>query len=512
MADLYLVFVHGWSVDDLSTYGQLPIRLRNEFAARGINTVVRQIWLGQYISFRDEVRLPDISRAFQAAVNQQLSDIVQSRSRFICITHSTGAPVIRDWWDRFYRTTAQACPMSHLIMLAPANFGSALAQLGKSKLSQLKFWLHGEQPGQGILDWLELGSAESWELNSTWIKLSGLPTGPAQFYPFVIIGQSIDRNFYDHLNRYTGELGSDGVVRSAAANLNATLITIEQTFIRNDDGAIQDQPSPPVINFYTAPSSAFRIVTHRSHSGNTMGIITSVGLNPSPDPGERETIDAIILCTQISNDSQYETLRDAFDQATVAVQAEERLEIVPTGPFAIFTRHFIHDHFCMVIFRVRDSQGYPISDFKLVFTGPDDNPNHLPEGFFADRQQNQLTNEVVTYFVNYDVLKGSDAVKDPSGNVIRPATPGIKELGLEVTAQPATGFVRYMPLKLTADESFFQKMVKPNATILIDIVLQRLVSDQVFLNKGPIVAMPQDGSFKSIQPGDGVVPDRFLPN
>ncbi len=507
MADLYLVFVHGWSVDNLSTYGQMPLRLKAECARQGIDASVQEIWLGQYVSFRDEIQLPDVSRAFQAAVERQLTGITGAGKRFICITHSTGAPVIRDWWDRYYRTTGQPCPMSHLIMLAPANFGSALAQLGKSKLSQLKFWLHGEQPGQGILDWLELGSAESWELNSSWIKLPALPAGATGFYPFVLIGQSIDRNFYDNLNRYTGELGSDGVVRSAAANLNATLITIDQTFIRNNDGSIyRTHCHRRTLTDIKPSTTAFRIVPDRSHSGPTMGILTSVTLDPAINPPNQVTVDAMLQCFQVTNDTQYAALRDTFAQATTDIQAQERLETVESGPFALITRYFIHDRFCMVIFRVIDSEGYPVTDYKLVFTGPDNNPNYLPPGFFADRQQNQLDNETVTYFINYDILNGSTPVTDSGGTVIRPATTGITQMGLDVTPHLNEGFVRYMPLHLSADENFFQTIVKPNATILIDITLQRLVSDQVFLNRGPIDTMPADGSFKDIQPGEGVVP------
>eukprot|EP01031_Cornospumella_fuschlensis_P043536 gene43536-53229_t len=44
-------------------------------------------------------------------------------------------------------------------MLAPANFGSALAQLGKGRVGRLKAWFSGVEPGQGVLDWLELGSS-----------------------------------------------------------------------------------------------------------------------------------------------------------------------------------------------------------------------------------------------------------------------------------------------------------------------------------------------------------------
>ncbi len=44
----------------------------------------------------------------------------------------------------------------------------------------------------------------------------------------MLTGQSIDRSFYDNLNSYTDEAGSDGVVRVAAANMNYGLIRLEQ--------------------------------------------------------------------------------------------------------------------------------------------------------------------------------------------------------------------------------------------------------------------------------------------
>jgi hypothetical protein len=504
MADIYLVFVHGWSVTDLSTYGELPLRLRIECSRKGIDVAVRDIWLGQYISFHDEVQVPDISRAFEAAVRSQLADLIKGGNRFVCITHSTGAPVVRDWWQRYYQQGVKPSPMSHLIMLAPANFGSALAQLGKSKLSQLKFFLQGVQPGQGVLDWLELGSAASWELNRDWILETSLPTkAPNGFYPFALIGQSIDRSFYDHLNKYTGELGSDGVVRSAAANLNATLITIRQTFTIGGDGSAQ--PAPPAIDYKTAPTSAFRIVPGRSHSGTTMGIMNSVTTDPATDTGNQPTVDSILSCIQVTNDQQYADLCTSFAAATDEVQKEERLELLGKGIFALNDRYFIHDRFCMVIFRVSDSEGYPVTDYQLIFTaGEDENPNHLPEGFFADRQQNHLHPETVTYFVNYDILNGSAPVTDGDGKVVRPAGTGIDRMGLIITARPDKGFVRYIPLQLSANEEFFRQIVKPNATILIDIQLERLVSNQVFLNNGPIDTMPGT-SFKDIAPGNGVL-------
>ena len=118
MPTITLVFVHGWSVTNLSTYGQLPLRLKAEAARSGLDLTVREIWLGQYVSFHDEVRLPDISRAFQAAVTKQLADLITAGGRFICITHSTGGPVVRDWWQRYYSGGPGAA-------LPPASAGAA---------------------------------------------------------------------------------------------------------------------------------------------------------------------------------------------------------------------------------------------------------------------------------------------------------------------------------------------------------------------------------------------------
>src|SRR4051812_6871854 len=128
-----ILFVHGYSVTNLNTYGGLPARMENEGAKRGLNLTLHHIFLGRYISFNDELTLDDISRAFNTALNEQLE--VKNTSRIIAITHSTGGPVVRNWFHLFYGDKEAFCPISHLIMLAPPNHGSALAQLGKGKLS-----------------------------------------------------------------------------------------------------------------------------------------------------------------------------------------------------------------------------------------------------------------------------------------------------------------------------------------------------------------------------------------
>src|SRR5688572_5012109 len=206
---MIVIFVHGWSVTHTNSYGGLPRWLESQANTGELDIQVGNIYLGRYISFDDTVTLDDIARAFDQAVRDELTVKFKAGQRFACITHSTGGPVVRKWMDLYYQDKLKKCPLSHLVMLAPANHGSALAQLGKSRLSRIKSFFGGVEPGQRVLDWLEVGSDGSWQLNESWLDYDCPAEG---VYPFVLTGQKIDRKLYDVLNSYTGEAGSDGVV------------------------------------------------------------------------------------------------------------------------------------------------------------------------------------------------------------------------------------------------------------------------------------------------------------
>ena len=206
--------------------------------------------------------------------------------------------------------------MSHLIMLAPANFGSALAQIGKGKLNRLKTCFDGLEPGQGILDWLELGSEPSWNLNKQWILSNGKQIGDVGIFPFVIIGQSIDRKLYDTINSYTGELGTDGVVRIASGNLNAQYLKLSQPFPKNGTNGNLILGEFIIDNYFTAPKTAIRIVSNKSHTGEDIGILKSVKKELT-DTNNSETIEAIFNCIQVSNNEQYYSLIKQFQVETI---------------------------------------------------------------------------------------------------------------------------------------------------------------------------------------------------
>lgn len=499
MKKLVLAFVHGYSVTNLDTYGEMPLRLMQEAPAYGFQLQIEHVFLGRYISFNDEVRLGDISRALEQAVREQVMPVLAAGDRFVCITHSTGGPVVRTWWSEYYKDRPALCPMSHLVMLAPANHGSALAQLGKGKLSRLKSWFDGVEPGQRVLDWLELGSSEAWALNMDWIRNGQKYIGPNGIFPFSLCGQDIDRKFYDHLNSYTGELGSDGVVRVASANQNSRYVRLTQEAPRTQGQLVQAKKLE-VTEFLEAPKTPFRIVTRKSHSGDDMGILRSIKKEPS-DVAGAEVVKAIFRCIGVKTNAEYETLTRDFAVETVDVQQKG---LVEEDKRLFGKKVYLHDRYAMIQFRLVDSEGYEVTDFDLILTGEGHDPNALPTGFFADRQCNRLNKSTITYFFNYDVLTGR--AKQIVNGVTVDEMRGISELGLIIRPRPDEGFSRYLPCEIVASRDLFQKAFQPNATTLIEICLQRVVSTEVFrFEKVKNTKGTQNIGFKKALPGVNTV-------
>ncbi len=485
---LMVVFVHGWSVHNTDTYGELPQRLLSESAAGNCPPLdIHNIFLGKYISFHDEVRLEDISRAFQAALQSELGPQIAAGQRFACITHSTGGPVTRDWWQRYSLDPKRPCPMSHLIMLAPANFGSALAQLGKGTIGRLKSWWDGIEPGQKVLGWLELGSPEAWQLNRAWIEQTpDFTAGNAPVFPFVLTGQSIDRKLYDHINSYTGELGSDGAVRVAAANLNSTYVRLEQQQPDDDLSAAK----LVLTQHQSADPTAIALLPGRAHSGETMGILRSVKDNAKPHP----TVKAVLACLKVTDGGGYEKTRQQFARQNLTVRKKERVERHHNKLFP--DNVYFHDACSMLVLRLRDDQGHPIDDFDLLFTGKNNNPNNLPPSFYKDSQRNSRDGSTMTYFLNHDQMHGLGPV-EYKGKTVRKALPGVRQLGLQISPRPTSGFVHYLPATLSAALNNIEKFCKPDQTTMVDIVLRRMVHKGTFELTRELGA----GEFKGQEPG-----------
>ena len=490
---MIIVLVHGWSVSHTETYGELAARLNADSSAGRLPPAgVAEIHLSRYVSFSDEVRLEDLSRAFEAAVSRELGADIRRGERLAVITHSTGGPVVRDWWQRYYRETGRACPMDHLIMLAPANFGSALAQLGKTRIADLKSsLLDGVDPGVGVLDWLELGSPESWRLNEAWIRSATDPAyEPDPLFQFVLTGQSIDRKLYDHVNAYTGEPGSDGVVRVPSANLNASYLKLAQqpaTRTTTPESVLRLVEAEHV----EAPRSAFALIRGASHSGPDQGILRSIRAG-----GSQPAYRAIVRCLRVRTADDYRNLCDAFAGETQALRSRERLETRGR----LVKRHYLHDAHAMLIVRLQDTAGHLPGRFDFKLTGPRNNPDALAEGTIVDRQRNQRAPGTLTFFLNADAVHGAPAVRDAGGRLVRNTLPGMSALGIEVFPRPRDSYVGHAIARLGATSRRLRRLVQPDQTVLLDLMLARIVRRGVF----ELTEDPSPRSFKRQRPGTPV--------
>lgn len=455
-----LVFVHGWSVTSTSTYGQLPQQLQQHAAAAGLTLTLADVWLSEYVSFDDAVTMPDLVRAFDHA----LRDLHLLDASFACITHSFGGPVVREWLraQRDKPATHSTIKLSHLVMLAPANYGSALAQLGKGLLGRLKAWFGGVEPGQRILDWLELGSAESLSLNLDYIH-SDDPVKRGQFL-FVLTGDRPDRKLYDHLNSYTGEDGSDGVVRIAAANLNA------HHAVLSPQASAGTGIDTLALNLSRSPRCAFKLIAGAAHSGDALGIMTSAA--PA-------TVQAILRCLLIRDADAYEALCDAFDRENAARDAD-KVELEPAVPFA--PRVHIHDPRSQLIVRLTDETGEPLTGTGFLLTaGTQASADLLPKGFLLDRQANSKQPTTISLFLDHSLLAGDARVADPgnSRKTLRAAVASHRPYGASVQPVDLVGLVHHALAKSTAGDDLFA-MLGPHQTTVLDVVLPRKVHEGVF--------------------------------
>lgn len=476
MAIIKLVFVHGYSVTDMKSYGQLPEALQAvaEKTTPDVVLDIKHIYLGRYISFHDEVTMDDIARSFDKARLDAVKDTdTVGEVPFSCITHSTGGPAIRTWMKLYYAENMGNCPLRHLIMLAPANHGSALAQLGKGRLSRMVTWFQGVEPGQKVLDWLELNSEGQWSLNESWLSYN-----PEQrkFFPFVITGQSIDAKLYDHLNSYTGEKGSDGVMRVCGTNMNYQFVHLRQSDkiidVAKGTCSLEIVGDKPKL----APLTPLAIIPGASHTGEKMGIMFSVTTaNASTKPVVKNILD----CLQINDATGYAAIYGSMEKLSKETQDNDAKT---------------KDKYSMVFFRLRDDRGNTISDFDILLLGSNDyDPDKLESGFFVDRQRNQVSANHLAYYVDHNKMM---SIKD-----------GV--IGFRIVARPSEGFSYYKPAEFRSGGMPLGDLLKPNQTLYVDIELKRHVDQNVFrlLKRADIQPIGKEKSdFSELDPAGNEVP------
>ena len=468
-----VIFVHGWSVTHTDTYGELPQSLAANAGEHGMAIDIAHIHLGKYISFHDAVTLDDIASALDAALRDLPGNSDALLKPFSCITHSTGGPVVRHWINKFYGARKLAdLPLAHLVMLAPANHGSSLAVLGKQRVGRIKSWFNGVEPGQRVLDWLSLGSAGQWSLNEDFLSYR-----PAKhnFFPFVLTGQGIDSKFYDFVNSYLVESGSDGVVRAAGANMNFRYLSLIQSETAVDSRGkvrkLEYNEKRPVRFPQPVPIGIF---SNFSHSGNKMGIMAV----KSKAESHKQIVSEVLKCLSVIGNDDYKKQTIDLAQLTAAEQQK-----TPVGKSKKISRY------SMLVFRIHDHLGNTVDyrDFDIyLLAGKTYSPDKLPSGFFIDKQLNKATNSLI-YYVDADKMS---ELKDGC-------------YGLRAVVRPQTGFSYYITGEFRSEGISIDHVFAPNETTYVDITMNRNVDRNVF-RFSP--ATEPRASFKKTKPSGVDVP------
>jgi hypothetical protein len=213
-----ILFVHGYSVRNLSDYAALPGLL-----ARTEGIPPPNIILAAFVSLDDQISCDDLAYA----LDRQIAALEKAKRidlrRTAIISHSTGSIITRRW---MLNRLASGGPLpSHFISCAGANHGSTLAQLGRTAMAYIfRELTEGTSVGQRVLDDLDYGSAFLRKLNSEWFAAwNAGRLDPA--FCFSIIGT--DHSFWrNQLDWHSRENGSDGTVRISGSNLNYRYIEV----------------------------------------------------------------------------------------------------------------------------------------------------------------------------------------------------------------------------------------------------------------------------------------------
>jgi len=355
----HVLLIHGWSADDESM-ADIGHFLKDK------GYIVSGLHLGGYPSMYDDVRVEDSAKRMQEVIaSMQNENPARLAPRFHLIVHSTGALVARQWLADHYPKGGS--PVDNFLMLAPANFGSPLATLGRSAITRIaKGWKRGFQTGTEFLHSLELGSRLQEELalkdRLSTDQDTSSPFSETGTRPFVIVGATPIP-----VTRLLGLEAWDGTVRIASANINPQGMTVDFT---------QGRLTDPEITPWTRrgpDQTPFAVIPDRDH-------LTI--LKPSPEKslsGDSETSEQLgkMILSALAVDSKeaYETIAKDWkaicDKTRIlaqdSVEADDLRDKILGSKRANKSRY--NEHYQVVVEAV-DEAGLPVDDFEVWLTAP----------------------------------------------------------------------------------------------------------------------------------------------
>jgi len=369
MSNRDVLIVHGWS-DTSKSFTPLVDFLNSS----GFNAV--GLWLGDYISLDDDVKIEDVARRMEVLVREKLL-AGEIKAPFDMIVHSTGGLVARQWISTYYLDDVSKCPVKRLVMLAPANFGSKLASMGQSMLGRvLKGWNNWFHTGKEMLNSLELASPFQWNLVQRDLLVPDGETDSRAVYgehgvwPFVLVGT---HPYPSALRQIVNEDGADGTVRAAAANLNTRGVTID--FTRNE--------TDPEVRFWQNRSDItfpFAVLPDRTHAS----IISPVGPDVEADQVTQQRLGEMIVsalnCETYAAYQQMAVDWHALTEITGNLASDDAA-LAAMFPDDEKKPEFFHQYI-QVNVQVVDDHGADVTDYMLEFSGPDYKRNDDPTVYF----------------------------------------------------------------------------------------------------------------------------------
>lgn len=485
-----LAILHGWS--DTSASFQ---PLRDWLGAHGHPTT--DIWLGDYISLDDDVRVEDVAKRMKVVIDGLMSDGTLAPS-FDLIVHSTGALVAREWMTTCY-PDGVGCPVKRLVMLAPANFGSRLAAVGKSMIGRLvKGITNRLETGQEMLNALELASPYQWNLTRRDLlqppeqaragETAVSPFGGGQVWPFVIIGT---RAYDTGLQQIVNEDGSDGTVRVPAGNLNVVGMTLD--FSRpNPAGGPEIRAWPSrtgdlKIPLAVLPERDHGEVTHPETNGRA-GAVTGARLGQ-----------LILQALGCASPADYAAIHQDWEAITTATGAlgdfdSEDDPAYQAARNAVFEgqdnpgpEHF--HRYLQLIVKVTDDYGNLVKDYFLEFSDPGTKSSQsrdrtvitFHKDVLEDVHNNSTSSAYRCLFVDHtDLMKIFYDQNAALAVAISAAPPGRNVKYFDSAKEMALGRVELHAENLQAREALTQTRIFRNQTHFIEVIIPRRPIDKVF--------------------------------
>lgn len=248
-----ILIVHGWN-DTSDSFNRLREQL-----TESLNTNITDIPLADWLSREDDISYDDLADAFEKA--WQDKGLPRAKNSVDVVIHSTGALVVRHWLVK-YCTDPQNPPIGKFIMLAPANFGSPLADMGRTIIGRARngFKKGSFETGAKLLKGLEIASPYSWwlaEQDRFGPHAAMYEQGPngGGIQCSVFVGNEGNMTFIAEFP------GSDGTVRTSTANMNCRRL---KAFFKARPQTLADTKLPFDVEHSTG-ETAYRLYEGLNH-------------------------------------------------------------------------------------------------------------------------------------------------------------------------------------------------------------------------------------------------------